>query len=159
MTGPELVGALAEAFRQAIPQPMEPAALDPGRFTEVTPQTRTAKEVGELDCIRLSESRVRELAHDGAFPGAYKRGSTWFIPYEGVLLYLRSLQRETAEAHGFEPYVCHPDNEVGSEPGRHAAKASPDTERPTAAPHPEVEDDWDPDAEPDWNAWKEEYDE
>lgn len=159
MTDRDFVDALAEALERVLPQATGAAPLNPGRFGEILPGTMTADEVGDLEAIRLSGKRVRELARQGRFPGAYQQGTTWMFPRESVLLYLHALQRETAQAHGFEPLVEAEGGDGTSIVVRHEVTVRDSAAGRPAAPPAPREDEWTPDAELDWDAYREECDE
>lgn len=118
----------------------------------------TSEEVGELKCIRLSAKRVRELAGEGAFPGAYRQGRSWLFPPESVRRYLQKLQRETAEHHGFDHEL-----DAGTSDEAPVVRHIVTTEDPRDGGQPRpasavLDDPWDPDSEMEFDAYKEEFD-
>lgn len=151
---------MAEALEQALRRLPAGGSDDPSRFAEIPGHTMTAEEVGALKCIRLSQKRVRELAGEGAFPGAYRQGRTWMIPPNSVRAYLRRLQRETAVEYGFDPETT--DGRDRSEPDavfEHivTTEASSRGSRADPASAAAIEP-LDPDSEMEFDAYKEEFD-
>lgn len=159
MSRPQTAERLTEALEQALGDLSKGISDDPGRFAELPGHTMTAEEVGELKCIRRSAKRVRELAGDGAFPGAYQQGNSWMFPPESVRIYLRNLQQETAESHDFAPRS---DGKCREKPSAvikhvvtraHAGRGRADEETPASSRVTHCPGD-----ETDWNAYEEEFD-
>lgn len=159
MNPPELAQRMAEALEQALHNLPTAGSCDPSRFAEIPGHTMTAEEVGDLKCIRLSEKRVRELAGEGTFPGAYRQGRSWMFPPESVRRYLQRLQRETAEDCDFDHEFDTDDRDDGAQVVRHIVT----TEHPGNGGHPGrapafPDDAWDPNDDMAFNAYEEEFD-